>query len=105
MKVIFEPIQLWSTNIKSVSRKNVLKSRLSGDGNFVEFGWQIFRDKWTDNETRSIVQSIIGRINKAKLSSTETCIELHNCKTIRAYPGEYFPEKKRIHFVLKQNWH
>ena len=72
------------------------------DGNIDELGWKIFRDKWTNNKTRSIFQSIIGCIKKSKSNSTETMIELHNFNTIRAYPAEYFPGKQTKALWLKK---
>ena len=73
------------------------------DGNIEELGWRIFRNKWTSEETQSIAKWIIECIKKAKLSSTETWSEVNECKTIRAYPAEYFPLKKEEALRIKTN--
>tara|TARA_B110000977_G_scaffold138575_1_gene175966 strand:- start:1 stop:519 length:519 start_codon:yes stop_codon:yes gene_type:complete len=86
---------------KSISRRNVLSSRVSGNGNLNEWGWQIFRKQWTTQETRSIVQSINGCIVKEKFDSSKIWMGIDDCLTNRVYPANYFPSKKYEDLRLK----
>ena len=74
---------------------------MSGDGNFNVLEWQIFCKRWATLETRSIVQSILGCIEKTKLISSRIWMEIHDYSTNRAYPEKYFPNKNSEDLRLK----
>ena len=86
---------------KSISRRNVLSSRASGNVNLNEWGWQIFCKRWTTLETCSIVQSINGCIEKEEFNSSEIWMGIDDSLTNRVYPGNYFPSKKYEDLRLK----
>ena len=86
---------------KSISRRNVLSSRVSENGNLNEWGWQIFRKRWTTLEYRSIVQSINGCIKKENFNSFQIQMGIHDFLTNRVYPANHFPSKKYEDLRLK----